>query len=261
MMILQFVVLILIEYNIQQLNIATFSISSVKNDDGLIVGKVAGLPCEFLIDSGAQVNTLTEQRFDLLCSSEDYMKWMFNIQYCTDRPLKAYASAGEIPVLSTFEAFLHITDDRPVLLEKFYVVKEFRSLLGRATATRYSVLLLGLKCPLVHEQSLPRPLQRSDIATVWTKEVFPKFNIPPVEIHYDKTRPPCRNIFMNIPIAVKPLVKERLDQLLSSNIIEQVKDGMDTSFCSSMLAIPKGKDDIRLVIDLRGPNRYIQQIE
>lgn len=44
---------------------------------------------------------------------------------------------------------------------------------------------------------------------------------------------------------------------MSADIIEPVSHEMDISFCSSMLAIPKGKDDIRLVIDLRGPNQYI----
>ncbi|XP_062541146.1 uncharacterized protein K02A2.6-like [Armigeres subalbatus] len=34
---------------------------------------------------------------------------------------------------------------------------------------------------------------------------------------------------------------------------------MDTSFCSSMIVVPKGKHDIRLVIDLRGPNQYIHR--
>lgn len=42
-----------------------------------------------------------------------------------------------------------------------------------------------------------------------------------------------------------------------SGIIEEVSDGMDRSFCSSLLVVPKGKDDIRLVIDLRGPNKCI----
>ncbi|XP_058827225.1 uncharacterized protein K02A2.6-like [Topomyia yanbarensis] len=79
------------------------------------------------------------------------------------------------------------------------------------------------------------------------------------EIYYDKTKPPCRNIFLNIPLAVKPLVEERLQALVVANIIEPVKDGMDTSFCSSMLVVPKGKDDIRMVIDLRGPNQYIHR--
>lgn len=62
---------------------------------------------------------------------------------------------------------------------------------------------------------------------------------------------------MSIPQALKPLVEERLCQLELADIIERVTEEMDTSFCSSMLVVPKGKDDIRLVIDLRGPNRYV----
>ncbi|XP_062541850.1 uncharacterized protein K02A2.6-like [Armigeres subalbatus] len=80
-----------------------------------------------------------------------------------------------------------------------------------------------------------------------------------VKILYDRSKPPCRNVFSNIPLAVKPLVEKRLENLVSSNIIEPIVDGMDTSFCSSMLVVPKGKDDIRLVIDLRGPNQYIHR--
>lgn len=95
--------------------------------------------------------------------------------------------------------------------------------------------------------------------TTIVDEVFPKFNIPPIKLSYDQTRPPYRNVFMNIPIAVKPMVEKRLEQLLTAGIIERVTDDMDDSFSSSMLAIPKGKDDIRLVIDLRGPNSYIQR--
>lgn len=30
---------------------------------------------------------------------------------------------------------------------------------------------------------------------------------------------------------------------------------MDKSFCSSLLVVPKGKRDIRLVVDLRGPSK------
>ncbi|XP_055621533.1 uncharacterized protein K02A2.6-like [Toxorhynchites rutilus septentrionalis] len=242
------------------LHIATLLMPKTSTDDGIITAKVAGLECEFLIDSGAQVNTLTHDRFDLLRNDRRYRKELFNIQYSTDRPLKAYATEGEIPVTFTFEAFLHISDDRPSLLEKFYVVKECRSLLGRSTATRYSVLLLGLQVPVnsvkssTHSWYDPR-----EIASVTMDEVFPKFNIPPIQLSYDQTRPPCRNVFMNIPIAVKPMVEKRLHQLLAANIIERVTHEMEDTFCSSMLAIPKGKDDIRLVIDLRGPNSYIQR--
>lgn len=238
------------------------SIAVTRNsqDCGVISAKVAGMSCEFLIDSGAQVNTLTEQSFKVLNGNQQYKEGLYNIQERSDRSLKAYASAGEIKVLYTFEAFLYVSEDRPILLEKFFVVKECRSLLSRQTATRYSILLLGLQVPVSLENSrFPLWNAVREISIIEANETFPKFNISPVEISYDKTRPPCRNIFMNIPPAVKPLVEQRLQHLISANIIERVTEDMDTSFCSSMLVVPKGRDDIRLVIDLRGPNRYINR--
>lgn len=210
------------------------------------------MACELLIDSGAQVNTVTEAVFELLIANEQYSQGLYNIQQGADRPLKAYASSDGIQVLCNFEAYLHISDDRPVLLEKFYVVRELRSLLSRATAIRYSVLLLGLKVPL-NSASVDSGWQT--IAVITADDSFPKFNIPAIKISYDLSKPPCRNIFMNVPVAMKHVVGQRLDELTSAGIIERVTDSMDRSFCSSMLVVPKGPNDFRLVIDLRGPNR------
>lgn len=86
---------------------------------------------------------------------------------------------------------------------------------------------------------------------------FPKFNIPPVVLLYDTSKPPSRNIFTNIPLPFRAEAERRLGDLLVSGIIEYVTDSMDKSFCSSLLVVPKGKDDIRLVVDLRGPNKCI----
>lgn len=227
-------------------------------DEGMISVTVAGMPCQFLIDSGAQVNTLAEQTFSKLKADENFRREIYNFHEQSDRSLKPYASSEEIHVLGTFEAPLYISDDRPVLLEKFYVVKERYSLLGRSTAIRYCVLLLGLKVPTyISSSGTVSNNDTSQIGAISTEDVFPKFNIPPVTIHYDKTAPPCRNIFTNVPISLKPIVHQRLLELVRSDIIEPVDEHMDTSFCSSMLVVPKGKDNIRLVIDLRGPNRYI----
>lgn len=216
--------------------------------------------CTFLIDSGAQVNTFTEEMFQKLMMNPEFSTEVFNIKNTSDRPLKAYATAKNIEVLATFEAYLFIAENRPMLLEKFYVVRENRALLGRPTATRYSILMLGLKVPVNSTGNRKKLfITVGDIAAIEADKIFPKFNIPPVKIYYDTTRPPCRNVFSNIPLAIKPLVEKRLEGLVSANIIEPVVDGMDVSFCSSMLVVPKGKDDIRLVIDLRGPNRYIHR--
>lgn len=227
-------------------------------DEGIITVKVAGMPCELLIDSGAQVNTLSEENFMKLKADSHYREEIYNFHAQSDRTLRPYASSDEIKVLGTFEAPLYISDDRPVLIEKFYVVNERYSLLGRSTATRYCVLLLGLKVPTCFSPSgATFNNSRNLINAIGTEGVFPKFNIPPVIIHYDKTAPPCRSIFTNVPISLKPIVHQRLLELVRSDIIEPVNEEMDTSFCSSMLVVPKGKDNIRLVIDLRGPNRYI----
>lgn len=229
-------------------------------DDAIIAAQVSGMPCTFMIDSGAQVNTFTESMFLALTANAGYSSGVLNVQHKSDKSLKAYATKDSIEVLATFHAPLYISDDRPTCVEKFYVVKENRALIGRTTASRYSILLLGLQVPvkLQAESAFQGSPYAGEIATV-LEGIFPKFNVPPVKIYYDTSRPPCRNVFTNIPLAVKPLVEERLRNLVAADIIERVVDGMDTSFCSSMLVVPKGKDDIRLVIDLRGPNRYIHR--
>lgn len=227
-------------------------------DEGFISVSLAGMPCEFLIDSGAQVNTFSQQNFLKLMAEEKYREQILNFCEQSDRSLKPYASSGEIEVVGTFEAPLYISDDRPVLVEKFYIVNERYSLLGRSTAIRYSVLLLGFKVParsISIDSDCNNPIGR--VQALSTADAFPKFNIPPVTLQYDKSVPPCRNIFTNVPISLKPIVHQRLLELVRSDIIEPVNESMDTSFCSSMLVVPKGKDNIRLVIDLRGPNRYI----
>lgn len=235
---------------------------TVLKDEGIIAATVAGMQCEFLIDSGAHVNTFTNTLFQKLMSKTDYSSSVYNLKNQADRSLRAYATAGEIAVIATFEAHLFISDDRPILMEKFYVVDERRSLLSRPTATRYCVLMLGMKVPVTFKEDksvswVDARLHSADILSVSGSTPFPKFNIPPVRINYNKDVAPCRNIFTNIPLAIKPMVQQRLNQLIAADIIEPVSDEMDKSFCSSVLVVPKGGEDFRLVIDLRGPNQYI----
>lgn len=62
----------------------------------MIEAKVAGMECSFLIDSGAQVNTLTEALFLALQSIQEYSDGIFNLKYSSDLPLRAYASSGKM---------------------------------------------------------------------------------------------------------------------------------------------------------------------
>lgn len=117
-------------------------------DEGIIVGQVAGVPVTFLIDSGAEVNTIGGDVFKLLVGGQSSQD-LFCVTNGTDKPLKAYASSCEIPVIATFVAELFISSDRPKLLEKFYAVENARALLSRNTAIRYSLLQIGLNVPIL----------------------------------------------------------------------------------------------------------------
>lgn len=228
------------------------------SEKGTIVGQVAGLLVNFIIDSGADVNTVGEEVFDRLMNSDPLQCPVYSLKAGTDRTLKAYATPGSISVMATFVAELFITPDRPRSLEKFYVIHGGNALLGRSTATRYSVLQLGLSVPVQDFPDTDKSrLSPGEVFAVSSIKEFPKFSVPPVLLAYNKDLPPSRNVFTCIPPAFKEEAGRRLDELLASGIIEKVTDNMDKSFCSSLLVVPKGKNDVRLVVDLRGPNRCI----
>ncbi|XP_058814784.1 uncharacterized protein LOC131678576 isoform X2 [Topomyia yanbarensis] len=233
------------------MNFGEFSYDMFNN--GTIMAQVAGVQIPFLIDSGAEVNTVGSDTFDILLRDNSAKLELFCITKGSDKTLRAYAMLDEIEVVATFVAELIISDDRPRYMEKFYAVRNARALLGRSTSLRYSVLQLGLTVPIRSESHF-FPVK---IRTLLVKTEFPKFNMAPVVINYDKSMSPSRKIYTNIPPAFRVETERRLNDLLESGIIERVTDNMDKSYCSSLLVVPKGKNDIRLVVDLRGPNKAI----
>lgn len=223
-----------------------------------VVAYVAGIQVPFFIDSGAQVNTITLESFNAILQNESAKQSLHGLTYESDKTLRAYATQGSIEVVATFSAELFVTENRPATTEKFYVVREKRALLGFNTAIRYSLLEVGLDVPVKvnNEQDWRCEFNLYSVHATSTSE-FPKFNIPAVVLNYDRSMPPSRNVYTHIPPAFKELTTRKLDELRESGIIEKVTKDMDRSFCSSLLVIPKGKTDIRLVVDLRGPNKCI----
>lgn len=129
--------------------------SGVKDDGAAYVtGRVAGKNVQFFVDSGAQVNTITLESFNAILQDETAKRNLHELAYGSDKPLRAYASPGNIDVVATFSAELFVSDERPVTIEKFYVVRESRALLGFNTAVRYSLLAVGLDVPVVTTRSM-----------------------------------------------------------------------------------------------------------
>lgn len=246
--------------NTKQTPTAVNRCTTLDHQEGSIICLIANVPVVFLIDSGAEVNTINGIVFSSLMNDERSKEQLYSITSGTDKSLRAYASPGNISVWGTFVAALFISEDRPCFFEKFYVINDARSLLGKNTALRYSVLQIGLNVSVQGTQRRDRffnSFPGEMLLTATTSDEFPKFNVPPVVLTYDASKPPARNIFTNIPLPFRAEAERRLGDLMASGIIEPVSDSMDRAFCSSLLVVPKGKDDIRLVVDLRGPNKCI----
>lgn len=220
-----------------------------RTDHGACIqGYIAGLPIPFLIDSGAEVNTVNGDIFRELMSNDHSGAAIIDVREGSDRPLKAYATDHNVKVRATFVAELFISDDRPQLMEKFYAVDHAKSLLSRGTAIRYCVLQVGLDVPITNTSINGINLLPGEIFSLSGADEFPKFNVEPVILAYDQDKPPSRNIYTSIPPAFKKEAQRRLEELMLAGIIETVTNTMDRSFCSSLLVVPKGKDDIRFVV-------------
>ncbi|XP_055543830.1 uncharacterized protein LOC129729340 [Wyeomyia smithii] len=102
-------------------------INFANENAAFIEAKVAGIKVTFLIDSGAQINTITKFSFDEILANENPASKILALRSSTDKPLKVYAMSDQIKVIANFSAELFVTNDRPVMIEKFYVVDEARS--------------------------------------------------------------------------------------------------------------------------------------
>lgn len=233
-----------------------FQVCSVKSgSSGLsahqLVCFVGGHKIIMMIDSGSSVNTVPEEFFDML--QEKSSSRLLSVVPKSDRPLQAYAGSI-LDVVATFESDFFISESKPTGVEKFYAVSNTKTaLLGRETSLRYQVLRFGLDVTV----------DCSMLASVYvilesTKVTqFPKFKIPPVRLFINTNVQPRRFTYTSIPLAFEALVKERIKDMEESGIIEELREGMNTSFCSALLVVPKGKKDVRLVVDLRGANKSI----
>lgn len=68
---------------------------------------------------------------------------------------------------------------------------------------------------------------------------------------------PVRNAYINIPAAFQERAMERLRQMEAIGIIEKIPSDVQVQWLSGLSAVPKGKNDFRLVVNMKGPNTAI----
>ncbi|XP_062556780.1 uncharacterized protein LOC134221606 [Armigeres subalbatus] len=203
-------------------------------------------PVQFLIDSGADANIIGGDDWfrlkkEFLSGGADLepMELSFN------NDLRSYASSNPISVKCVFRADIQVVGcPKPSVKAEFLVVPEGRrSLLGRSTASDMKLLKIGVSV--------------NNCESLGKNHLFPKVPGVLVKFSVDKSIPPVRNAYYNVPAAYRESARKRLQDMETQGIIERITTA--PNWISGMSAVSKGKSDFRLVINMRAPNRAIKR--
>lgn len=159
--------------------------------------------------------------------------------------LRAYAVNKPMLVRNAFRAQVEVVGmTKPTVFAEFLVVDEGRrSLLGRSTASQMRLLEVGAAV--------------NNCESSCNTSVFPKMPGVKVKFSVDKQVPPERNAYYNVPAAYREGARHRLEEMEARGIIERVHGA--PTWISGMSAVPKGKNDFRLVVNMRSPNKAIKR--
>lgn len=204
-----------------------------------------GTEANLLIDSGADINVISEDDWDKLKRDfDDGKSTIFDVDYEPKMTVSAYASTTALEVKCSFKAWVDTSArSKPRAFTTFHVIRGGRrSLLGRETARAMKLLTIGLEVNTVVE---PEPVE------------FPSVPDVLVDFDIDVSVPPKRHQYVSIPIHYRKPALARLRIMEKQGIIERVLSA--PRWISGMSAVPKGKNDFRLVVNMRGPNRAIRR--
>ncbi|XP_062557692.1 uncharacterized protein LOC134222542 [Armigeres subalbatus] len=167
------------------------SMKMSRKNDGFITCKIDQHPVIFLIDSGAAINTVTEQVWEELIKAN---ATIFKKRFQCDRKVLAYATQEPLRVLTIFEAWISVNEFKPKTYAEFFVIEgSQKSLLSKRTAEDLKVLKVGLEV-----QSI-----------VVGNEAFPKFPNVQIKLSIDSRVPPKKIAYLRIPAAMEQKVDQK----------------------------------------------------
>lgn len=157
----------------------------------------------------------------------------------------AYATSAPMVIQHRFRAKVEAVGlSKPSVWADFVVVPEGRrSLLGRRTAGEMKLLKVGAIV-----SACESPASQSQ---------FPKMPDVKVKFSIDRSIPPVRNAYYNVPSAFREAARNRLKDMEEKDIIEKVSSAPE--WISGMSAVAKGKGDFRLVVNMRAANKAIKR--
>jgi hypothetical protein len=160
----------------------------------LIRCRVGSVEVEFFIDSGADVNALSEEAWlEIAGNHTNGSEPLANLKWGNGaKVITAYASMTPLRVEASFDTQVQVVGASNSTQAHFFVIRgASRSLLGRTTALRLVVLKLGLEVNQLGQQHEP--------------ERVPFPSVPGVVIRFqiDPSVTPTRNAYYSVPAAYR----------------------------------------------------------
>lgn len=201
-----------------------------------------------MIDSGAEANVISLKDWQTIeREREGGNAILYDVDDSPRLKLRAFGAEENLTVLKTFKAWIGPAKGRqPRTVATFIVTKEgTTSLLGRRSAKQLNVLKVGLSINTIQEE------EKEEVGE------FPTIPGQPVKFDVDESVPPVRHCYVSIPAHFRDPANKRLEWMERKGIIERVRTS--PRWLSGLSAVPKGKGDFRLVVNMRGPNRAIKR--
>ena len=222
------------------------------------------VPVRMQIDSGADVNTVTEEDFSGRLKEKVTL-------VPTRARLFPYKSKTPLELLGKFTA--SVSTKKGYDVADFYVVKgdsRSGSLLGAATAISLGLLKIEVNSvetePRVKKGPSLTQLKRKerkikDLVKEFD-EVFHgigKMKGVKVKLHVDPDVKPVAQKHRRVPFHLREKLEKELERLEQAGIIEKVDTATD--WVSPLVLTPKkGTDEIRMCVDMVQPNKAIKRV-
>ncbi|XP_055634095.1 uncharacterized protein K02A2.6-like [Toxorhynchites rutilus septentrionalis] len=204
------------------------------NQSNVLEFKVGGISLELLVDSGADANMITVEAWEQLKLAG--VRVLMSTKNTT-RKFLSYGSNKPLTVRGMFTSEIEINDR--VTVSEFYVVENGQKcLLGDKTAKKLEVLKVGV-----------------NVNQVEKVEPFACIKDVEVHIHMQPDIKPIVQPVRRLPIPLEAEVNQKLDDMLSRDIIEQ-KTG-PTTWVSPLVVVAKANGGLRLCVDFRRVNQGV----
>ena len=211
--------------------------------------QINGKSVEMMIDSGASVNLLDEITFARIKSHDN------ESLRPTHTKIYSYGSETHLPLLGTLNAT--VKSSYASTSAQLLVVKgENGNLLSYHTAQKLGLIAVSVNTATIadSDKNTPESLKEEfkslfgGIGKVQNKEV---------KLHIDPDVTPRQQPHRRIPFHIREDVEKELERLERLDIIEKVE--WATPWVSPIVIVPKKSGEVRICVDMRGPNKAIKR--